>query len=196
MPIHSEGRLFCNRTAPHAQNFFRSLRSPKSKNQTLVAMPRGGKREGAGRPRKAIGTSPERPKEIKAEASASAATKVKSLTGAIRHAQDLTLRLMAELDDVTAHEKTIGDIIVAETIGDRDSRRRNAMLRAIELPSRATTLKVLLGAASAWAELERMAKAKPADPKQGKKAERATAAREASVGKFAPPPPPAAGKLN
>jgi hypothetical protein len=154
-------------------------------------MPRGGPRKGAGRPQKPGGKR----------------AKPKSLTVAIRQAQTLTLRLMAELDDVTTHEDAIGDLVVLETAGDRDGRRRAAMMRAIELPSRAATLKILVGATRAWADLERTAKGAKAKPAgnsaaapsagyQSKKAERAIAAREASVGKFAPPPPPSSGKLN
>ncbi len=136
---------------------------------------RGGAREGAGRPRKGAA----------------------DLAKAIARAQDLTLRLLNELDAVTTHHGELEDLIEVETAGDDDPRRRRAMLQAIELRSRAGVLKQLIAATRAWADLDARTTHAPKAAKapQGKKAERAAAAREASVGKFAPPPPPG-GKLN
>lgn len=152
-------------------------------------MPRGGAREGAGRKKKPGG-------KIKPTART-------TLITAVRAAKGLTLRLLDELDAITTHHGELEDLIEIETASDEDyGRRRDAMLKAIGLPSRAAVLKQLLAATRAWSELERPA-AKPVlskgdghkPPAQGKKAERAAAAKEASVGKFAPPSPPR-GPLN
>jgi len=144
-------------------------------------MPRGGARPGAGRPRKKpIGAdSPPKPKAARATAKPSTA-KPKSLDDAIQQAKDLTLRLMSELDAVTTHHGELEDLIIDETAGDRDAKRRNAMLRAIELPSRSATLKVLISATRAWADLERAAQPKPLVP--GKKAAAQVAAETAGQG--------------
>lgn len=112
-------------------------------------MPRGGKRPGAGRPRKPRGAKP-----------------TGALAGAIANAKDLTGRLLDELDAVTAHLGEIQDLIEIETIGDKDSRRREAMLKAVSLPARAGVLKTLVAAMRAWAELE----SKGAPPKKGEAA--------------------------
>lgn len=145
-------------------------------------MPRGGKRPGAGRPRKprpdAQAATPERaaaPKRSKP------ADEAKSLDEAISQAKGLTLRLLDELDSVTTHAGELEAMIFEETAGDRDSRRRNAMLRAIDLPARAATLKVLLGATRAWAELGRP-KPPAKAPAGGKKAQAAAAAETAGQG--------------
>jgi len=151
-------------------------------------MPRGGARQGAGRKKKPGGKSKPAAKT--------------TLIAAVRAAKGLTLRLLDELDAITTHQGDLEDLIELETIDDEDGgRRRAAMLKAIGLPSRAAVLKQLLAATRAWSDLERPA-AKPAPkgdgakpPAQGKKAERAAAAKEASIGKFAPPPPPR-GPLN
>jgi hypothetical protein len=102
-------------------------------------MPRGGARPGAGRKRKPrVAIAP--PAELKT---------------AIGRAKDLTLRLLSELDAVTAHIGEIEDLILAETDADEDGgRRRAAMLKAVSLGARSTVLKVLLTATRAWAELE------------------------------------------
>jgi hypothetical protein len=138
-------------------------------------MSRGGARDGAGRPSK--------------------------LAKAIDRAKDLTQRLLDELDAVTTYTEEIEQLIMLDTIADKDGgRRRQAMLRAVALSSRAGTLKQLLAATRSWAELELALVARKKHEKEagapvghiagGKRAERAAAARGASIGKFAPPAPP------
>jgi hypothetical protein len=147
-------------------------------------MPRGGARAGAGR--KPKGKQPDR------------------LAKAIERAKDLAERMLDELGAVTSHVGELEDLIEIDTLADKDGgKRRASMLRAIELPSRVSSLKQLLAATRAWAELEeRLQQAKkpagegvaaPAASGFSKKAERAAAAQGASIGKFASPPPP--GKL-
>jgi hypothetical protein len=96
-----------------------------------------------------------------------AAADVKS---AIAVARDLTNRLAAELDVDTLRIEEIEELIHLETMDDQDGgRRRRMMLKAVSLPSRATTLKMLSAAAKGWDEMERRlgnpdpAKPAPAD---------------------------------
>jgi hypothetical protein len=113
-------------------------------------MPRGGKREGAGRPRK-------RPLEAATKVAPKKGEKTdpeRSLEQAIAAAKDLTVRLLDELDAVTTHVGEIEDLIADETAADRDTRRRDAMLKAVGLGARAGILRVLLAASRAWSELE------------------------------------------
>jgi hypothetical protein len=69
----------------------------------------------------------------------------------------LILRMLDELDTVTSQQGQLAEEIAAETSGDRDPRRRAAMLRAIDLPSRSMTLKNLATAAKTFAEVHRPA---------------------------------------
>jgi hypothetical protein len=73
----------------------------------------------------------------------------------VARARDLTGRLLNELDAVTAHPGELAREIEAETAGDKSQARRTAMMRAIGLPTRALTLKVLTNAMQAWAAIER-----------------------------------------
>ena len=140
-------------------------------------MPRGGKRDGAGRPKKAKLDGP-RPVDQVLRAGR---PRPRTLKAAIRQAKSITGRLLDELDAVTTHYDEIEDLIIDETAGDRDSRRRSAMLRAVSLGARAAALKLLIAAANTWAELERPAIAtKPAG--KGKKAQAQDAAQTAGQG--------------
>jgi hypothetical protein len=94
---------------------------------------------------------------------------------------DLTRRMLDELDTVTSHIGEMEELIEIETGNDRDDRRRAAMMKAVSLPVRANTLKMLL---AAQAEAE-------GDGKKGKKELQMEAAKVAGSGKFkasAPPP--------
>lgn len=167
-------RFAGNLAQPHAEIFSGGGAFWEFKKSNVMS--RGGKREGAGRPRKPpIGAVvPDRPKR---NARRRTRANRKPLDAAVRQAKDLTLRLLSELDAVTAHQDELEDFIIAETAGDRDTRRRAAMMRAVDLPSRAATLKLLVAATKAWADLERAAQAKPSsapNERQGKK-ERARA---------------------
>lgn len=91
----------------------------------------------------------------------------------------LVVRLLDELETTSSYVGELEGLIIAETAEDRDGRRRTAMLRAVELSSRAVVLKNLALAAKTLAE---------AGP--GKREEAALAAKAANSGRFATPPPP------
>ncbi|WP_404711497.1 hypothetical protein [Sphingomonas sp. MMS24-J13] len=55
----------------------------------------------------------------------------------------LVARMLDELDVTTSRRGELEDMIVAATEGDEDDDRRDAMARAISLPSRANTLKTI-----------------------------------------------------
>ena len=92
--------------------------------------------------------------------------------------QDLIRRMLDELDTVTSHIGELEDLIDTETHDDRDDRRRAAMLKAVSLPVRANTLKLLL-----------MAQAEESG-KKGKKELLQEAAVVAGKGKFKSSAPP------
>lgn len=89
-------------------------------------------------------------------------------------ANDLLRRMLDELDTVTSHIGELEELIELETGGDRDDRRRAAMMKAVSLPVRANTLKLLLMA---------QADAAP-EGKKGKKEQLLEKAKGASSGKF------------
>lgn len=143
-------------------------------------MPRGGARLGAGRPRKPKPTLPPPERLATPRAKKRRVVRTVTLEGAIAQAKDLTQRLLGELDTVTTHADELEDLICDETAADRDSRRRNAMLRAIGLGARAATLKVLIASTRTWADLERPGRKPRGTP--GKKAQAAAAAQTAGQG--------------
>lgn len=96
--------------------------------------------------------------------------------------QDLIRRMLDELDTVTAHVGELEDMIENETANDRDGRRRAAMMKAVSLPVRANTLKMLLQAQAEASE----------DGKKGKKEKQLEAAKAAGGGKFKASAPPGA----
>jgi len=59
---------------------------------------------------------------------------------------DLIRRMLDELDCVTSHIGELEELIEAETAGDQDGRRRAGMMKAISLPTRSNTLRLLLAA--------------------------------------------------
>jgi hypothetical protein len=65
----------------------------------------------------------------------------------------LTMRLLRELEDTTAHMGELQELITSEYA----PQRREAVRRAISLPSRATTLRDLAAASRLWVTLERQA---------------------------------------
>lgn len=69
----------------------------------------------------------------------------------------ITLRLLDELEASTCHVGELEEMIEAETLEDRDPRRRNAMLKAVSLPGRSGVVKDLSLAARNWIGLERQA---------------------------------------
>ena len=76
---------------------------------------------------------------------------------AISRGRDLTLRLLDELDATTTNVGQLQELIEEATAGDKTAQRRNAMMRAVELPSRAGVIKDLSAAAKNWVALERQA---------------------------------------
>ncbi|WP_311270502.1 hypothetical protein [Sphingobium sp. WCS2017Hpa-17] len=58
-------------------------------------------------------------------------------------ARSLIGRMLDELDVVTSRRGELEDMIVEATDGDDDDARRDAMMKALSLPSRANTLKTL-----------------------------------------------------
>lgn len=89
---------------------------------------------------------------------------------------DLIRRMLDELDCVTSHIGELEELIEAETAGDQDGRRRAGMMKAISLPVRSNTLRLLLAA-----QVEANKK-----PEKGKKEQKADAAKGAATGRFAP----------
>lgn len=89
---------------------------------------------------------------------------------------DLTRRMLDELDTITAHIGELEDMIENETANDRDGRRRAAMMKAVSLPVRSNTLKLLLAAQAEASE----------DGKKGKKEQQKDKAKSAAGGRFAP----------
>lgn len=61
-------------------------------------------------------------------------------------AEDILRRQLNELDAITAHIGEIEAAIEAETSGDQNGRRRDAMMKAVSLPARANVLKTLMQA--------------------------------------------------
>jgi hypothetical protein len=83
--------------------------------------------------------------------------------------------MLDELDAVTSRRGELVAWIDQETAGERDPRRRHAMIRAIDLPSRSTTLKNLATAAKTFAEIH-------GSGSLGKKERAVEAAKSAGVG--------------
>nr|WP_310036779.1 hypothetical protein [Sphingomonas sp. BE123] len=57
--------------------------------------------------------------------------------------RSLVSRMLDELDVTTSRRGELEDLIISATDGDDDDAKRDAMLRALSLPSRANTLKTL-----------------------------------------------------
>ena len=97
----------------------------------------------------------------------------------VSRGRDLVDRLMDELSATTAHVGEIEEMIEVDTAGDKDGRRRYAMMQAVTLSTRAGILKNLALAAKTLA-----------DAAPGKREERADAAKQAAKGAFAVPAGP------
>jgi hypothetical protein len=82
---------------------------------------------------------------------------------------DVAKRLLAELDFYTAHLEDLQDDIYEDTKNDRSTQRRYAMLKAIDLGSRASTLKTIQ---------QTLAAAEAGKVPDGKKEQRQAAAAE------------------
>jgi hypothetical protein len=82
-----------------------------------------------------------------------------------REGRGLALRMLSELMATTTQVGELEDLIISECAGDRDGRRRTGMIRAVDLPARANTLKTLGLAIKAFIDAER-ADIKPAGTEQ------------------------------
>ena len=107
---------------------------------------------------------------------------------AIDRSIDLAHRMLDELDAATCAIGELEELIYTETEDDRDGRRRAALLRATSISTRTTALKTIQQSLDALQILQ--AKQSGGLKGDGKKAERAAAARQAVGGRFAPAPPP------
>lgn len=103
----------------------------------------------------------------------------------VEHGREIASRMLDELDATTSHVGELVTMIEEETADDRDGKRRNAMLKAISLPSRAMTLKIIMQALAVAKEVAGVGTG-------GKKEEAKVKAQEAAKpgNKFAPPAPP------
>ena len=101
-------------------------------------MSRGGKRPGAGRPRKR--PLPPEPRPDRRE-------------GPAADPQEIIARMWAELDATTAHLDEIEEAIVDQTIEDKDGHRRALMLKAVSLAARSGVAKSLATAARTLREV-------------------------------------------
>lgn len=88
-------------------------------------------------------------------------------TAVASEGKDLAFLMLDELRATTSRRGELEELIIAETSGDRDGRRRKAMLRAIDLPERAQTLKALMLAAKTAAEVKKLDKADGDTPQHG-----------------------------
>jgi len=82
---------------------------------------------------------------------------VRSHRADISRGRTLARSLFDELDEATVNRDEIEEEIEVETAGDRNGQRRAAMLRAVALPSRASTLLALSSAVKNFITLERQA---------------------------------------
>lgn len=88
----------------------------------------------------------------------------------------LALRMMSELDATTSRVGELDEMITAETEGDTDGRRRAALQRAVDLPTRSVVLKNLAAA------IKTLVDAKEPSAGAGKKEQAAAAAETAGQG--------------
>jgi hypothetical protein len=113
------------------------------------------------------------PAPPKTKSKAAAAPVAKDDVSPMEQTVEVAKRMLSELDAVTAHIGEIEDLICSETENDRDERRRNAMLKAVSLATRSTTLKTIQQTLEA---------AEAAQVPSGKKEAKAAAAKEVAQG--------------
>jgi hypothetical protein len=92
---------------------------------------------------------------------------VKEAKEVFSEGRSLALRMLDELGATTSLQGELEDMILEETAGEKDGRRRMGMLRAVDLPNRAKTLKDLLLAAKTAVEVARMERADGTAPEVG-----------------------------
>lgn len=153
-------------------------------------MARGGARPGSGRPAK--GSPPREPKvyvPVPKPDPVPDAPRIERPDPAgnpVEMAEGLARRMLAELDATTLLLEEITSFVLIETLGDLTGKRRELMLRAISLPTRAATLKTLTAA---------LKDTKPVAV-GGKKEQQAAAAAEVARGRFSPAAPPRLVSVN
>jgi hypothetical protein len=81
----------------------------------------------------------------------------------VSRGKGLIYRMIDELDATTSKVGELEDMIIEETAGDKDGRRRTGMLRAIDLPARANTIKALALAAKTLVDTLKADVKSPAD---------------------------------
>jgi hypothetical protein len=156
-------------------------------------MARGGKRPGAGRKKgspnkkKVAAKAPIRPKAPSVpmvQATVPPRLTVDWVASAdpselCKRGRGIILSLMAELEFVSSHTEEIEDDIYTETGEDKSPLRRQAMMRAVSLPTRASTAKNLSAA------LRGLAEAAP-----GKRKQASERAKEVATDRLATPAGP------
>ena len=98
---------------------------------------------------------------------------------------DLLERMLEELHQITTYQGELKALILAETGNDRDPKRRAAMLKAISLPIRTQTLKII---SQILINTKRIGSSNA--QLGGKKEQNAEKANVAIKGRFAPSEPP------
>ena len=120
-------------------------------------------------------------KEVRAAANALSTPASSEPEDLLTRGRDIVGRLMDELSSVTSNYGEIEELILAETESDENDKRRDAMLKAVSLSSRAGVARNL---ATAFKTLQETG---AGGGKKGKKEQRQEAAQEiASAGRFAP----------
>lgn len=108
--------------------------------------------------RSAVRTAnPQTEREIVEEAAATVVHVVRSHRTRIKNGSALVELLTGQLLDAASNRDELEEDIAAECKGDIDSRRRNAMLRAVSLASHSTIAVNLANATKTWVGLERQA---------------------------------------
>lgn len=108
--------------------------------------------------------APKREKPFKPKASVEDKKPDEEPLGPMDQTVELAKRMLGELDVTSMMQDEIEDLINKETEDDRDPRRRNAMLKAVSLPTRALTLKTIQQTLAAALE-----KSAPGGKKEAKK---------------------------
>lgn len=101
--------------------------------------------------------NPQTEREIVAEAAAAVVQVVRSHRSRIKSGSALVELLTGQLLDAASNRDELEESIEAECKGDIDSRRRNAMLRAVSLGAHASIASNLANATKTWVGLERQA---------------------------------------
>lgn len=101
--------------------------------------------------------NPQTEREIIEEAAATVVHVVRSHRARIKSGSALVDLLTEQLLDAANNREQLEESIEAECKGDIDSRRRNAMLRAVSLGAHASIASSLANATKTWVGLERQA---------------------------------------